>query len=122
MGSKCKNSSLKQRKLVLQLYLKVEKYKKIGELLNMKSNIVGDIVRNEGRVASIKQKGRPKKLMTREERGILRKVKTKPPLSVLKLIAEPFTEHEKPVSAQAKQGSNDRVARKKPFISMRNRK
>ena len=51
---------------------------KIGELLNMKSNTVGDIVRrfrNVGRVASIKQKGRPKKLTTRE--GILRKVKTK---------------------------------------------
>ena len=103
MGRKGKNSSLEQRKLVLQLYLKGEKYKKIGELLNMKSNTVGDIVRrfrNEGRVASIKQKGRPKKLTTREERGILRKVKTKPRLSAPKLVAELFTEHEKTVSAQ----------------------
>ena len=78
-------SSLKQRKLVLQLYLKGEKYKNIGELLNMKSNTVGDIVRrlrNEGRVASIKQKWRPKKLTTREERGASRKVKTNPHLSV----------------------------------------
>ena len=88
----------------------------------MKSNTVGDIVRrfrNEGRVASIKQKGRPKKLTTREERGILRKVKTKPRLSVPKLIAELFTEHEKTVSTQTirrsikKQRLNGRVARKK---------
>ena len=46
----------------------------------MKSNNVGDIVRwfrNGGRVASIKQKARPKKLTTREERDIFRKVKTK---------------------------------------------
>ena len=81
MGRKCKNSSLEQRKLFLQLYLKGEIYKKIGELLNMKSNNDGDIVRrfrDEGRVASIKQKGRPKKLKTREQRGILRKVKTTP--------------------------------------------
>ena len=58
MGGKAKNSSLEQRKLVLQLYLKGEKYKTIGELLNMKSNTAGDIVRrprNEGRVVSIKQ-------------------------------------------------------------------
>ena len=61
---------MKQSKHVLQLYLKGGKYKKIGELLNMKSNTVDDIVRrfrNEGRVARIKQKGRPKKLKTRED-------------------------------------------------------
>ena len=77
MFRKGKNSYLEQGKLVLQLYLKGGKYKKIGELLNMKSNIVGDFVRrfrNEGRVASIKQKGHPKR---REERGILRTVETK---------------------------------------------
>ena len=52
MGRKGKNSALEQRVLVLQLYIKFEKYKKIGELLNVKSNTVGDIVRrfrNEGR-------------------------------------------------------------------------
>ena len=50
----------------------------------MQSNTGGDIVRrfrNEGRVALIKQKGQPKKLMTREERGILGKVRTNPRLS-----------------------------------------
>ena len=38
MDRKGKNSSLEQRKLVLQLYLKGEKYKKIRELLNINSN------------------------------------------------------------------------------------
>ena len=69
----------------------------------MKSNTVGDIVRrfgNEGRVASIKQIGRRKNLKTREEPGILRKVKTKPRFSAPKLVDELFTEHEKTVSAQ----------------------
>ena len=69
----------------------------------MKSNNIGDIVRrlrNEGIVASIKQKGRPKKLTTREERGILRKVNTKPRLCAPKEVAELFTEHEKTVSPQ----------------------
>ena len=66
-------------------------------------------------------------MTTREERGILRKVKTKPRLSAPKLVAELFTENEKTASAQTirrtvKQGLNGRVARKKPFINMRNRK
>ena len=34
MGRKGKNSSLEQRTLVLQLYLKGDKYKKIAALLN----------------------------------------------------------------------------------------
>ena len=69
----------------------------------MKSNTVGDIVRRfsyEERVASIKQKGQPKKLTTREERGILRKVKTKPRFSAPKLVTELITEHVTTVSAQ----------------------
>ena len=66
--------------------------------------------------------------MTREERGILRKVKTKPRLSAPKLVAELFTKHEKTVSGQTirgtikKQGLNDRVARKNPFINRKLRK
>ena len=69
----------------------------------MKSNAVRDIVRrfrNQGGVASIKQKGRPKRLTTREERGNLWKVNIKMRLSVLKPVAELLTEHEKTVSAQ----------------------
>ena len=95
---------------------------KIGELLNMKSNTVGDIVRrfrNVGRVASIKQKGRPKKLTTIEKQLILRKVKTKLCLSAPKLVDELFTEHEKTVAAQTiRRTNNGRVARK----NMRNGK
>ena len=69
----------------------------------MKSYTVSVIVRrfrNEGGVASIQQKGRPKKLTTREERGILRKVKTKPRFSAPKLVTELITEHVTTVSAQ----------------------
>ena len=90
----------------------------------MKSNAVSGIVRfrkeQSRRVASIKHKGRPKKFTTREERGILRKVKTKPRLSAPKLVAEHFTEYEKTVSAQTigrtikKQGLNGGAATKTP--------
>ena len=48
MGRKGKNSSLEQRKLVLQLYLKDEKYKKINKLLNMKSNTVNTVTLYDG--------------------------------------------------------------------------
>ena len=92
MSRKGKKSSLQQRKLVLQIYLKDEKYKNIGELLNMRSNTVGNIVRVV-RVAPIKQKGAPKKLTTREQRGILRKVKTKSRLSAPKLVKKKKKKH-----------------------------
>ena len=69
----------------------------------MKTNSVGNILqrfRNEEIVASIKQKGLPKKLTTRGERGILKKVKTKPRLSAPQLVAELFAEPKKTVSEQ----------------------
>jgi len=93
----------------------------------MKPNTVGDIVRrfkNEGRVASIKQKGQPKKLTDREEAEIVRRVKKNPRLSA----PESKADHGMTVSAQTvrctikKQGYNGRVARKKPLLAERNRK
>jgi len=131
MGRKSKNSSLEQRKLVLQLHLEGKTYKETADLLEMKPNTVGDIVRrfkNEGRVEYIKQKGQPKKLTDREEAEIVRKVKKNPRLSAPELKAELFADHGKTVSAQTvrrtikKQGYNGRVARKKPLLSERNRK
>jgi len=64
MGRKSKNSTLEQRKLILQLHLKGKTYKETADILEMNPNKVVDIVRrfkNEGRVESIKQKGLPKK-------------------------------------------------------------
>lgn len=78
MGRKGKNASLEQRNLVLKLHLEGKTYKETAEMLDMKPNTVGDIVRrfkNEGRVALIKQKGQPKKLTDREEAEIVRKIK-----------------------------------------------
>ena len=121
MGRKGQNSTLEQRKIVLQLHLEGKTYREIGDIVKMKPNTVGDIVRrfrNEGRIASIKQKGQPKKLTEREDAQIVRKIKTNPRRSAPELTAELFAEHGKTVSAQTirriikKQGYNGRVARK----------
>ena len=129
MGRKGSNSTIEQRKLVINLYVQRKTYQEIAELLNMKKSTVGDIVRrhkNEARVHSIKQKGQLKKLTTREEHSIARKVKDNPRLSAPKLAAEVQTEYGKQVSAQTirkivkSYGYNGRVARKKPLINKRN--
>lgn len=131
MGRKGNNSSFEQRKLVLQLHLEGKSYKETAQILEMKPNTVGDIVRrfkNEGRIASIKQTGQPKKLTKCEEAEIIKKVKVNPRLSAPELTAELFADHGKTVSAQKirriikKEGYNGRVARKKPLLSERNRK
>lgn len=131
MSRKGKNSSIEQRKLVLQLYLEGIKYAEVARILEMKTNTVGDIIRrfrNEGRIASIRQTGRPKKLTPREETEIVRKIKINPRLSAPQLTAELFADHGKIVSAQTvrrtikKRGFNGRVARRKPLLSERNRK
>lgn len=75
---------------------------------------------------SIKQKGQLKKLTTREEHSIARKVKDNPRLSAPKLAAEVQTEYGKQVSAQTirkivkSYGYNGHVAHKKPLINKRN--
>lgn len=131
MGRKGQNSSLETRKLVIIQHEKGETYKKIAELLNMKPNTVGDIVRrykNEGRIEPKKQLGQPKKLTAKEERLIVRKIKANPRLSAPKIVEEVRIECKKQISASTIRrtikayGYNGRVARKKPFINMRNRK
>lgn len=130
MGRKGKNTSLEQRKLVILHYEKGKTYKLIAEMLNMKPNTVGDIVRrykNEQRIEFKKQTGQPKKLTEKEQRVIVRKIKINPRLSAPKIVTEVETEFGKSISESTirriikKEGYNGRVARKKPFVNLTNR-
>lgn len=131
MGRKGKNTSLEQRKLVILHYENGKKYKDIAEMLNIKPNTVGDIIRrykNEDRIEFIQQTGQPKKLTETEERAIVRKIKINPRLSAPKIVTEVSTEFGKTISESTvrriikREGYNGRVARKKPFMNLTNRK
>ena len=79
MGRKATNAPWHKGNLSYNYTEKATNIKKKSELLKMKANAVFDIVRrfrNKGRVASIKQKGRPKNLTIREEHDILKQVRT----------------------------------------------
>ena len=100
-------------------------------MLNIKLNTIGDIVRrykNEGRIEFKKQTGQPKKLTEMEERNIVRKIKVNPRLSAPKIVTEVKTELGKSISESTarriikRQGYNGRVARKKPFVNLVNRR
>lgn len=131
MGRKGKNTPLNLRKLVIIHYKNGKKYKEIAEMLNIKQNTIGDIVRrykNEGRIEFKKQTGQPKKLTEMEERNIVRKIKVNPRLSAPKIVAEVKTELKKSISESTvrriikREGYNGRVARKKPFVNLVNRR
>ncbi len=100
--------------------------------LNLKlipESTVGDIVRcfkNENRIASIPQTGRPKLLTEHDEWVIVRKIKRNPRLSVPKVRAEVFEEISKKVLSSTirrtlkNNGYNGRIARRKPLINAMN--
>lgn len=78
MGRKGKNTSFEIRQLVIYHKEKGTSYREIAKLLNVSKSPVADIVHryiHEDRIDSIRQKGRPKLLDSREERKIVRRIK-----------------------------------------------
>lgn len=105
--------------------------KDICAIVNMKKSTVYDIIKrcdNEDRIALMKSPGRPRKLTEHEERIILRKVKVNPKLSAPKLTTEVAREFGKVINPETvrrllrENEYNGRVARRKPYISLCNKK
>lgn len=131
MSRKSKNVSFDLRQLVIFHREKGNSYRQIAAILNLKKSTVADIVnryKNENRIESLPQSGRPKIISEREKRVIIRKVKKNPRLSAPILTAELREESGKNISPQTvrrvlkEAGYNGRVAIKKPYISETNRK
>jgi len=78
---------------------------------------------HEGRIESIKQKGRPSKITPHMERVIVRRITNTPKLSAPKLATEVAERSHHPVSSETirrvlkKHGYSCRTARVKPYIS-----
>lgn len=129
---KGKDTTFNQRQLVIFHHANGKRIREISELLQIKFNTVGDIIRryeykNEDRIESKAKSGPKRKLTIREERNIVMKTQRNPQLSSPKLVQEVQTVFIKDVSASTIQrvlhrsGYNARVARKKPFVNSLNR-
>lgn len=131
MNRSGKNTSFDQRQLVIFHFAKGKTNREISELLNIPKSTVGDIIRrykNEDRIDSVPQNGRPKILSQNDERYIMKKVKIDPRISAPKLKTDLESNLGICVSSETvrrvirKNGLNGRIARKKPFISEVNKK
>lgn len=126
-----KNTSFDLLQLVIFHYEKGCSYRKIASMLKLSKSTVGDIIlryKNEDRLEPIKQTGRPKLLTERDNRLIMRKVKEDPKISAPKLQIYLEQYAKKKVSLQTirrcihNHGFFGRIARKKPWVSNKNRK
>lgn len=131
MGQRGKNSSFDQRQLVIYHFEKGKTYRKIAEVLQMKRNTVGNIIkryRNEDRIHLIPQSGWPRIFTAWEEAHIVRQIKQNPKLSAPKLCSEIVQGTGKTANPQMvrhilqRAGFNGRLARKKLFVCERNRR
>lgn len=131
MSRKGKNTTIEERNLVIFHHKEKKSYSEIAKVVRLPRSTVATIIhryKNEDRVASIKQTGRPKKLSERQERILLFEVKKNPKISAPKLKAELNDKLETEISEQTIRrtlhvaGFNGRIARKKPFISKVNKK
>lgn len=129
MSRNIKQSTLEERKLVIQLHLDGKSEREIAILVKKSKSIVHDIVaryKENGLIANKQRRARPKKLSPKDESRILREVKKNPFISAPKLTAmvkEASGVEVNPETIRRLLRKNDfhgRVARKKPLISKKN--
>lgn len=131
MGRKGVNTSFDQRQLVIFHHTKGKTERELSAMLNIPRSTIGDIIRrfkNEDRIDSKPNTGRPTLLNDHDKRVIMRKVREDPKISAPLLAAEMAAEGGRSVHPETirrvirEKGYNGRVARKKPFISEINKK
>lgn len=119
------------RNLIIEHFINGKSQRQIAKIVNKARTTVENIIhrfKNEGRVVN-KPKISPRRLFTvRQERWIVNQVKTNPRLSAPKL--RDMVQKHFDVSCNAEtirrvlrnNGLNGRIARKKPFVSTKNKK
>lgn len=78
MGRKCKETTLEERKIIINLFKEGKSYAKIAEILKRSRSTIQSIInkfKTEGILHNLKRSGRPRKLSLREERKIVRIIK-----------------------------------------------
>lgn len=126
-----RHTTVEVRKLIIDHYKDGKSQRMIAEIVKKPRGTVKNIIKrfNEEKRITNKQKISPKKMFSeREERWIIQQTKNNPRLSAPKLrdmVKEHFH-----ISCNAetvrrvlrKAGLNGRIARKKPFVSTKNKK
>lgn len=126
-----RHTTVELRNLIIDHYKKGKSQREIAAIVNKPRTTVANIIKrfkNEGRVIN-KPKISPKKLFSeRQERWIVNQIKINPRLSAPKL--RDMVEKHFNISCNAEtvrrvlrnNGLNGRIARKKPFVSSKNKK
>lgn len=126
MGRKQKETTEEERKIILELHKQNKTCAQIGEIVKRSRYTIYSIIKrfkNETSLKSRPHTGRPRKLSTKEERKIVRKVKQNPKITSTQIAAEVKEELGKEIHPKTvrrtlhRAGYSSRVARRKPHIS-----
>lgn len=131
MPRNIKQSTFEERKIIIEQHLEGKSERRISELVKKSKSTVHDVIsryKKNNLIANKQRLPRLKKLSSRDESMILRKVKTDPFISAPKLtsmVKEASGTEVNPETIRRflrKNNFNGRVARKKPLISKKNQK
>ncbi|GBM49381.1 hypothetical protein AVEN_32513-1 [Araneus ventricosus] len=126
-----RETSIDVRKFVLRLFKKGKSYRELAKIIGRSHTCVKKINRkfkSGGLIESKSGRGRKYFLSDVAKRKILKEIKINPKVSAVKRAAETSQIIGRSVSAETvrnlirQAGYKSRVARKKPFISLQNRK
>lgn len=131
MESKGREISVSERKIIIKLWKDGKSFRKIGHIIGRTYSSVQRVINNfkkTGILTSKPRSGRPKILSAREERTVVNMVKVNPRITSSKIVENVNQAFKKCICAETarkilrKAGYRGRVARRKPFISLVNRR
>lgn len=131
MPGKIRETTVEERQLIIKLHNEEKSLREIGRILSKPFSTIRYIIRkikNTEQLNNSLRSGRPRKLTTRDENFIIREIKKNPFKSAPKLAATLYNVTEKHVHPDTiknvlrKHGYRARTARRKPFVSIINRR
>ena len=130
MSAKGKEISVDERKIILKLREDGESFREIGRVVNRTESSVRYVIqtfKKTGIITSKPRSGRPRILTDRETRKVVSLVKVNPRLTASQIAEDVKLQFKKTICSDTarkilkRAGYHGRVARKKPFISLKNR-
>ena len=131
MGRKGSETTIEERQIAFNMRCRGKSFREIAETLSRPVSTVMTIInrfKEEGHFESKPRTGRPKKISKSDEKLLVREIKKNPLISGPKLATTLLTTTGTNVSASAVRktvnqlGYHGRVARRKPFISKKNKR
>lgn len=126
-----KEICVSERKVIIKLWEEGKSFREIARIVGRRHSSVQRVVNNfksTGIITSKPRSGRPSKLSIRERRSIIGSVKKNPRITAPQIAKDIELKFNKKICADTarkilkRAGYHGRVARKKPFISLTNRR